>query len=401
MVTPEEIRTKAGRAYPKVLAAWAQGDVRQLFPLPLRANLSLIGNDLPAARAAVEKLRAKSKEEIGWGYTVHCEERRSRDFGKNPFPLRITVDTLDDFLRLTRKRPEVDRIVKVAKRLRQDLPGLNDWLVKNTRRLATLVEPLEGLIAVTQFFLDHPWPDCYARQIAVSPHTKFIEAHETVLGEWLNELLPASAIKVDESKFPRRFGLRDKEPNITIRVLDSGLQSEIGLPFDELSLPLRHLAALPVRGATVFIVENRLNLLTLPPVRRGMAIRGEGDAVTQLITIQWLADNRVIYWGDIDLEGFEILSRLRRYFPDVRSFLMDHDTLRQFGKPVGKVKSCRETVQLTEKELAAYHDCLQNHRWVEQEHIPQTYVDAAIRDLRLDVAAASSRRTDGASSGCF
>jgi hypothetical protein len=189
------------------------------------------------------------------------------------------------------------------------------------------VQQLDGLIEVTKFFLSHPWPDCYARQIPVSVDTKFVERHQSVLCEWLDELLPASAIQTDETKFPLRFGLRDRQPHITFRVLDPELQAELRLPFDEFSVPLRYLATLPVRNATVIIVENQLNLLTLPLVRRGIALRGEGDAVTRLAKLNWLNDNRAVYWGDIDIEGFEILSSFRRFIPDIRSLLMDRNTL--------------------------------------------------------------------------
>ena len=202
-----------------------------------------------------------------------------------------------------------------------------------------------------------------------------------MLRQWLDALLPSSAIQPGETKFALRYGLRDGQPHTTIRTLDAELQAELGLPFDELSLPLRHLATLQVKDATAVIVENRLNLLTLPPMIRGMAIRGEGKAVTRLAQLTWLADNNALYWGDIDVEGFQILSSLRSIFPHVRSILMTDAVLRDHSQLVveGNGTLCSEPQNLLDEERAAFRRCLDQNLRLEQERIPQTYVNAAIR----------------------
>ena len=56
MITPDEIRKKAQRAYPRMLAAWAQGDLSSFFPWHVPANLSPVVGDVTAAIAAVETL---------------------------------------------------------------------------------------------------------------------------------------------------------------------------------------------------------------------------------------------------------------------------------------------------------------------------------------------------------
>ena len=156
---------------------------------------------------------------------------------------------------------------------------------------------------VAEFFITSPSPDCYARQIPVAVDTKFVERNAGTLRDWLDELLPDSAVDINEEKFERRFGLRDGEPHRGVRLLDRALTAEIPLPFGEASLPLRSIAVLPVERATVFIVENNLNLVTLPAFPRGIGIQGAGDAANRLECVKWLANNRVYYWGDIDVEG--------------------------------------------------------------------------------------------------
>lgn len=377
MITPDEIRQKAQRAYPRLLTAWAQRSLPESFPWHIPANLAPVAGNLSATIAAVEKLRAASKEACGTGYSVHWRQIRSRDFGSNQFPERISIDTVDDFVILTQTQRHFVTTCRVAEKVREHLPGLADWVTANIRTIANCAEPLDGLLQVTEFFRQHPWPDCYARQIPVAVDTKFVERHQSILRQWLDQLLPASAIQADETKFALRFGLRDGQPYTTVRTLDPQLQQQIGFPFDELSLPLRTLETLPIQSATVIIVENQLNLLTLPPLPRALAIRGEGRAVTRLRRLRWLAENRVLYWGDIDVEGFQILSSLRMFFPGVESVLMNETVLRDYPRLVGEGSGskCHEPKNLQPEELAAFRQCLQNNRRLEQEHLPQAYVE--------------------------
>ncbi len=332
------------------------------------------------------RLAPDSKQESRRGYTIHWGQRTFRDIGRNSFPERITIDTLDDLLKLAGREREFADACRVANRLRRELPELAGWMASNVRKLHLLAEPLDGLVAVTQFFLANPWPDCYARQLPVAVDTKFVERHQAWLRAWLDFMLPASAIQADETdSFARRFGLRDGEMHITLRVLDPELQRELQLQFDEFSVPLRYLEPLPVRDATVFISENRLNVLTLPPFPRGIALWGQGKAASVLRKLEWLANNRVVYWGDIDVEGFHILSQLRGQLPDgsVRSLLMDAETLQRHPEAIvqGNAANGTEPPLLTSSELAAYRRCAEHRHRLEQEKIAQSFVDERVREL--------------------
>lgn len=388
MISPDEIRSKAERLYPRLLTAWESGVDAELFPYRMPANLAPIAGSIPATIKAVDRLRSAAKGATGAGYTIHWKEVSSRDFGHNHFPAQITIDTCEDLLALAGKQRHFATTCRVAQQIRAQLPPLETWVSANIRRLADLASSIDGLIEVTRFFLAHQWPDCYARQIPVAVDTKFVERNQTVLAEWLNDLLPGSAIQADETKFALRFGLRDGQPHITIRTLDPALQLELGLPFDELSLPLRSLKRLAVTGARIIVVENQLNLLTLPAIRRGLSIRGEGRAVTRLRALPWLADNDLYYWGDIDVEGFQILSSFRSYFPNTRSILMGtqvlQDNLEQIGS--GSSTEFREPPLLSSDELAAFRRCLADNKRLEQEQLLQAYVDAEIGRLFEDTA---------------
>jgi hypothetical protein len=159
--------------------------------------------------------------------------------------------------------------------------------------------------------------------------------------------------------------------------------AELGLPSSELSLPAEAIAKLPAQLGRVFIVENKVNLLTLPPSPRAMALGGLGNAVTQLSEISWLHHADIYYWGDLDVEGFEILARLRRHFPLVKSLLMDKTTWRDFQSLSipGNVIDRDLPERLTTEERHLCQQLAESQRRLEQERIPQRAVVAAFVEL--------------------
>lgn len=386
MITPAEITTKAKNAYEKkFLPLWIRGDAAGFFPLRIPANLKLSAKDIAGTIGAVDKLRNGSKESRGRGYTVHWEEVNLRDFGRNQKPQQITIDTLDDLLTLAGSRSSFEATQQVAAQIRAELPALEDWLVQRVRSLDGLLDSIDGLIAVAHFFIANPWPDCFSRQIPVAVDTKFVERNESVLRQWLRLLLPGSAIDVNETAFANQFGLRDKETHRGIRLLDRKLLTEMSLPFAEMSLPVRLMAQFAVQDATVVVVENRLNLFTLPEIERGIGIQGEGKAVTRLRKLEWPQQNRLLYWGDIDVDGFEILASLRSVFPHAESLLMDEETLNAHVDYQGSGNGRRpaQPANLTSQEAAAFVRCAEGNIRLEQERIPQNYCENRMRTVVL------------------
>lgn len=380
LVSPDEIVDKVSKAYPRFLMNWVCGEVENFFPYRVRVRLKLDPQKPKETFAAHELLLSHSKNQCGWGYTVHREKIRKRDFGTNLVPTAITVDTLDDFLRLAKKRADFNNTQTVAEKVRLALPQLENWLISEVTKIAKLANSVDGLIQVAQYLIAHPLPDCYIRQLPVPVDTKFVEQNEGTLKQWLDILLPASGININETRLARRYGFRDGQTHHSLRILDPRLCGELNLPFDELSLPLRYLKTLDVRNCCIFIVENNLNLLTLPSFPRGLAIRGEGNAVTRLEKLNWLNKNEILYWGDIDVEGFLILSRLRNIFPHVRSIMMDLKTLHKHEAAVVSGNPTKQDlpVNLSEQEAVAFEYCLKHQRRLEQERILQDFVEVTI-----------------------
>lgn len=97
-----------------------------------------------------------------------------------------------------------------------------------------------------------------------------------------------------------------------------------------------------------------------------------GRADSELRYIRWLATTQTTYWGDLDIEGFEILSALRAEFPHVKSLLMDEATLirHQSLAGPGTGRQLAQPPHLTSDERFAFERCLQENIRVEQERIP-------------------------------
>src|SRR6185437_439555 len=118
------------------------------------------------------------------------------------------------------------------------------------------------------------------------------------------------------------------KPSYTrFRLLDPSTPCPVAPGLTELMLRTDELANLELGVSTVFVIENEVTYLAFPNVPRGIVIFGSGFASSRLSELAWLGDKEIVYWGDIDTHGFAILSGLRGRLPQVRSILMDRETL--------------------------------------------------------------------------
>ncbi|GLI01322.1 Wadjet anti-phage system protein JetD domain-containing protein [Phytohabitans aurantiacus] len=159
------------------------------------------------------------------------------------------------------------------------------------------------------------------------------------------------------------------------------------------------------RPRAVLIVENRDSRLWFPPVSDTIVVEGGGKAAAALLAnVPWIrAADHVVYWGDIDADGYTILNQFRATLaepaPDgappkpVTSILMEATDLHRYsehgvnhdkaGRPI---KPSREPLpHLTEAETTAYNTIATAgptpFRRIEQEAIPLAH--AVTRLLRV------------------
>jgi hypothetical protein len=120
------------------------------------------------------------------------------------------------------------------------------------------------------------------------------------------------------------LGLLDAPVLVRVRFLDPLLRPG-GLV--DLTAPIEELAALPITPSTVFVFENLETVLAMPAIPGAVVVHGSGYAAGRLRAIPWVAAGRILYWGDLDSDGFAILHALRSNCANVTSVLMEEATL--------------------------------------------------------------------------
>ncbi|TPW77718.1 DUF3322 and DUF2220 domain-containing protein [Schumannella soli] len=150
---------------------------------------------------------------------------------------------------------------------------------------------------------------------------------------------------------------------------------------------------------TVVVVENRDSRLDFPPHPATIVIEGAGKAVASLLTqVEWTLDaDRIVYWGDIDVDGYAILDHLRStlnaHGVTVDSILMDDVDRHRYaefgvlhgrdGEPLSASRTPLRQLTPDERQAYAYVGSggTPEFRRIEQERIPFADVAAALRKL--------------------
>jgi len=371
MITPEEIKQKAQRGYLAFLQSWIRGEPY----IPLTFPVGKLPTDFIPLRAAVQQLQAQSKAVLGYGYSIEWQQHQKRSLKTQTLPMRIILETATDFLRLIDKESEFLHFQRDVALIREQVPQLEAWMLSSPKKVIEYHSDWSGLLAVCRYFLEHPRPGLYIRELPLSVHTKYVEEHIGILRELLEQLLPAEAIVPDAPTFQQRFGLREDEPLIHARFLDDQLEKRYGIPLSELCAPRSQFARLDLRAQHCMITENKMTFLSLPALRDTFALHGGGFKVGGLAAIPWLRECPLIYWGDLDAQGFQILSQLRAIFPHVVSLMMNEATLQTFSGfcVAGMPCSVRQLPYLTPEEHALFLHLAEGNMRLEQEHISQGY----------------------------
>ena len=373
MITPSDIRQKAARLYLPFLRAWLQEE--KFFPLDL--PVGKLPKDYLALRKAARDLQSQSKEQRGFGYTLEYQVQQKRASGTQTLPVRVVIETEQDFLRLIEKDAEFDQFRQDITMIRVRLPQLEAWMKRYPQGVIEQHEIWSDLLTVCHYFLEHPRPQMYIRELPISVHTKFIEQHRGIVRELLEEILPAEAMTPEGVTFEQRLGLREKEPLVRVRLLDEQLHKRYNLPLTELSVPVSQFTALDLlRGQRCIITENEMTFLTLPSRRNAFALFGGGFMVHNLARVPWLTECPIYYWGDLDAQGFQILSRLRSLYPHVTSVMMDWETFSTFVEYCVESTPClvRQLPHLTFEEHDLFVYLAERNLRLEQERISHSYV---------------------------
>jgi hypothetical protein len=303
------------------LTAFATGEEWSPLSVPLRTPKSReLAADFDAVRLWAQAWRQAAN------LRVEHEVVGGRLVGANSLPSRVWIDGYDQLWALLGVGADVRRFTGMLARTGKVAPAIAEWMVGHPLTVLAIDEARWDKIVATVLWIDtRADATMYLRQVDVpGVDTKFIEANRAILVPLLDIQLPAERVDTTRppAEFAARYRLRLKPRYVRYRWLDAD-RSTAG--FSELSVRVDELAAVAV--STVFVLENETTYLALPPVPDSIAVFGGGYSLTRLRGLTWLAQRRLVYWGDLDTHGFAILDRLRQDFPHAESMLMDRATL--------------------------------------------------------------------------
>ena len=378
MITAEEIRKKAERKYIEYLRSVVAGAIFEPIVIICDKKAS---RSLELYQKEFADIISLSKEKKGYGYTIEWKKVKTRSLGEQDLPDKVLFDSANDFERFLNKVGEVSRFRKDIALIRDNLPMIEEWIERYPQKVVDNTHCWNDLLRVVRYFISNPQPNLYIRELPIEVHTKFIEQNKSILKELL-DIVIADHICKEETMFEKRYGLRYDEPWVRFRILDDAIATRQFSGVTDIQMPQSQFCNLTLTVNRIFVVENKINFLTFPLVKDAMVIWGHGFSVGILKDISGLNNTSLYYWGDIDAQGFEILSQFRSYFPNTYSLLMTRSIFEAYyEKDAGTPSNVRAELNLTEEEYELYEFLKSNNYRLEQEKIPQTTVNKTICKL--------------------
>lgn len=335
----------------------------------------------PSERRVQADPRAAADWAASWrGITGDDVEVRwvQRDWpsaGRQQVPDRLTLSGAEAIARFAGRDALRDwvRLRDRARMLRHRFQN-SEPLGATMRRHAKAIEHQSDsdfalLLEVIAWLRDSPASGYRLRQIPIpGMHTKWLGERRSLV----------EAIHTAVTGRPS-LGLIEAPETVRVRFLDPLLRPG-GLT--DVSAPIEEIAALPIAPRTVFVCENLESVLALPDWPGAVAIHGAGYAVP-VHGMPWARSARILYWGDLDADGFAILHRLRSQGIAARSILMDEETLLEHRTlwvpdPAGAARRLLTTLTASEQR-ALDRIAVEGGVRLEQERLPWPQVLDALR----------------------
>lgn len=368
MITSTEIRKKAENKYIAYLQSIVEG--RTFAPIVI------VGDKKPNSNTTIfekelTELIAHSAEKRGYGYSIEYRKVKTKQHGLQDMPVSISFQTEQDYLKFINKEKETIQFKEDLVEIISSFPELKYWASKYPNKL--LDRDWRSLLEVCRYFKRTPKPHLYIRELPIQIHTKFIEQNKGIVKELL-DIIISDSINENETRFEARFNLKYDEPTIRFRILDPSISQQSFSGVDDLCIPISMFKKLILPIHTVYVVENKINMLTFPLKEKSLVVWGHGFGVEIIKDVEWLKTTRVFYWGDLDAQGFQILSEVRTHFNQVESFLMDRETFNKFYEgDKGTPSNIEKKLCLTKEETEMFRYLKENDQRLEQEKIPFEY----------------------------
>lgn len=333
MQTPEQLRRRLQSHWQNRRRHWLLGQGQWPLPLgtepPTEAEASADRQRFEYFGSWLTQWRKLSHVTAG---VVHYETRSWPSLGPQELPCAWRFATpqavaaeLGHAVRWERAKRRFDAVAA----WKED-PGWHDELSRHFDLLADMDDAeFERLCGVAEWLRQRPQSGFYPRQLPIPGiDSKWVERNKRVLASWVKALMGAEA----SGDFYQITGLRKPSDRLRLWLLDRSARTWLG-GLTEVEAPVQDIAALRLPASRVLIVENIYTCMSMNDhdLPGTVLIWGRGNAVNVAAQLPWLKNLPVTYWGDLDAHGMVILSRLRACLSEVRSVLMDAETLHRFS----------------------------------------------------------------------
>ena len=369
MITPIEIKKKAANKYKAYLQSIVEGE--SFNPIVIVGDKKP-NEDTVKFEEELTELISCSKEKKGYGYTIEYQTVKTKRHGVQDIPTSISFKTEYDYLKYINEEKATAKFKKDISSILSSFPELKEWIYQYP--IKVIENDWESLLKVCKYFKAIPRPHLYIRELPIQVHTKFIENNTGIIRELL-DIIIVEYVDSEEKKFEPRFNLKYDESLVRFRILDEAICQQLFGGIDDISIPISDFQHLSLPIQTVYVVENKINMLTFPIKRDSIVIWGHGFGVDIMKNVEWLKTKKIYYWGDLDVQGFQILSEFRTHFKQVQSFLMDRNTFNMFSEgDKGTVTNIEAELCLTKEEKEIYEYLKANNLRLEQEKLLYDYI---------------------------
>ncbi len=310
------------------------------------------------------------------------EERKEVLRGiRTDLPVQIVFSQATDIFAQLKLAKQATEFLGIYEHLKREIPEALPWLLKFPQRIMKK-KFYPGCVALGRVFQKGIVPGQYLREInAQGIDTKFME-RDMILTRTLWNVLHPDRIVANEQELYALWQTRSVEQgNIGVRMLDECFSWYGAMKF---FLSANEAAQWRPPVKRIFITENKVNGYRFPLVPESMILFGMGYGVLELARkAAWMHTVEIYYWGDLDCNGFDILSKLREILPGVKSLLMSADVCDRYidrkVKDEGMCLCVPQKLTLAEKQAWAI---MRENGWrLEQERIPLGEVEAVLRGI--------------------
>lgn len=293
----------------------------------------------------------KQAEEIHVGVEVEWVERYWRIQGKQTLPAYVQLTGLNQissfigqtaYIELFRQRAEqLSKLcVVTSSKMNGTQISMDDAWKISISTLVSMKSAVRELpdsewirsLKVSGWIVTHPNSGLPIRTLPIAGmDTKWLERHQGIVAKSVLAIRTAAGLEG-----AGELGLAPRSEASFLVVWCDPDTRPCGIKRAE--LPVGELAKIEFPGTTI-ICENLETAKAMEGTPGVLCIHGGGRRVAELRKVPWLTQRSILYWGDLDSHGFEILALLRRSLSDqkradgqfqlVSSVLMDSETLLQ------------------------------------------------------------------------